>query len=136
MDNKYQVFAEEILNMTKERKIQWKYLDSNIELYEEMNWVNTETKMIHFAQIKENLIPNFIENKSFYAKLNNTYIVLLVRKDLPPSLYIVPYTYKNAIRMSSDDFGEIITRLLNYVISQFPTADEFIDDVVSKISKE
>ena len=37
-------------------------------------------------------------------------------------------TYKKVVEFSPDEYGEYITRLLNLVQSQFPSADAFIDD--------
>lgn len=51
-----------------------------------------------------------------------------VSTNQPASLFIVPETYKKVVEFSPDEYGEYITRLLNLVQSQFPSADAFIDD--------
>ena len=86
VDNRYIDFLNKLINETKERKIDWKYLDSNKPLYEGMNWTTTSTD------------------------------------------FIVPGTYKKIVELAPEDYGEYITRLLNLVQSQFPSADAFIDD--------
>lgn len=41
---------------------------------------------------------------------------------------VILETYKKVVEFSPDEYGEYITRLLNLVQSQFPSADAFIDD--------
>ena len=72
--------------------------------------------------------PNFNTEDSFYANKNGTNIVIYVSTNQPASLFIVPETYKKVVEFSPDEYGEYITRLLNLVQSQFPSADAFIDD--------
>ena len=55
-------------------------------------------------------------------------ILSYVSTNQPASLFIVPETYKKVVEFSPDEYGEYITRLLNLVQSQFPSADAFIDD--------
>lgn len=81
-----------------------------------------------FVGEKEKLKPNFNTEDSFYANKNGTNIVIYVSTNQPASLFIVPETYKKVVEFSPDEYGEYITRLLNLVQSQFPSADAFIDD--------
>ena len=127
-DNRYVDFLNKLINETKEKKINWKYLDSNKSLYEGMNWTYTSTEYSLFVGEKEKLKPNFNTEDSFYANKNGTYIVIYVSTNQPASLFIVPETYKKVVEFSPDEYGEYITRLLNLVQSQFPSADAFIDD--------
>ncbi len=130
-DNLYVDFLNKLINETnetKEKKINWKYLDSNKSLYEGMNWTYTSTEYSLFVGEKEKLKPNFNTEDSFYANKNGTNIVIYVSTNQPASLFIVPETYKKVVEFSPDEYGEYITRLLNLVQSQFPSADAFIDD--------
>ena len=126
-NSKFISFLEKLISETKERKLTWKYLDSNEELYQGMNWVRTETKYSNFLRAEEIECINFDDENSFYAKENNTFIVLLSRNNKPASLYIVPYTYKKVLRFPPSEYGEYITRLMNLVQADFPSANEFID---------
>ena len=128
VDNRYIDFLNKLINETKERKIDWKYLDSNKPLYEGMNWTTTSTNFILFVGEKEKVSPNFNTEDSFYANENGTNIVIYVLENQPASLFIVPGTYKKIVELAPEDYGEYITRLLNLVQSQFPSADAFIDD--------
>ena len=70
-----------------------------------------------------------------YMKTETTYRAVQTRKD---AKHIVKNmgrvsdelmeTYKKEVEFSPDEYGEYITRLLNLVQSQFPSADAFIDD--------
>ena len=48
-DNRYVDFLNKLINETKEKKINWKYLDSNKSLYEGMNWTYTSTEYSLFV---------------------------------------------------------------------------------------
>ena len=78
VDNRYIDFLNKLINETKERKIDWKYLDSNKPLYEGMNWTTTSTDFILFVGEKEKVSPNFNTEDSFYANENGTNIVIYV----------------------------------------------------------
>ena len=58
--------------------------------------------------------------------------MLLVRSNQPAVLYVVPNTYKKIVKLSPDEYGELITRLLNLVESQFPNAEDFIEEYIGK----
>ena len=77
-DNRYIDFLNKLINETKEKKINWKYLDSNKSLYEGMNWTYTSTEYSLFVGEKEKLKPNFNTEDSFYANKNGTNIVIYV----------------------------------------------------------
>ena len=73
------------------------------------------------------------EENSFYAKINETYVVLRVRRaNLPADLYVVPYTYKRVVKMAADEYGEYITRLMNLVQNEFPDGKSFIDKLLAE----
>lgn len=125
-------FLNKMIENTKERKITWKYLDENWELYEGMEWTKSTQDFDAFFHAKEKIVPDFDSENSFYAHIGEMYIVLLVRYKQPANFYVVPKTYKKVVRMSSEEYGEHITRLLNLVHSQFPNASDFIDKFVNQ----
>lgn len=130
-NEKYILFLTNIIENTKERRIEWDYLDTNVSLYEGMNWTKTKTEFGVFST-KEKEYPNFDRENSFYTSIGNTYIVLLVHSNQPAILYVVPNTYKKVVKLSPDEYGELITRLLNLVESQFPNAEDFIEEYIGK----
>lgn len=117
-----------IINQTKEGKIAWEYLDKKAEIYQGMRWTTTRTQFDSFLGLKEKECIDFNRENSFYTKISGTYIVLKSYDNNPVDLYIIPYTFKKVIKMSSSNYGEHITRLFNLVNSQFPDAKDFIDD--------
>lgn len=130
-EQRYVDFIEKIIERTKEKKIAWRYLDTNKALYEGMHWTTTKTDFGFLASIKEITLPDFNQEDSFYANIDGTYIVIYVWKDQPASLYVVPETYKKVVWLTPDEYGASITRLLNLVQSQFPSGEGFIDSILS-----
>jgi len=130
-EQRYVDFIENIIERTKEKKIAWQYLDTNKKLYEGMHWTTTKTDFSFLVDFKEVTLPNFNQEDSFYANVGGTYIVIYVWKDQPASLYVVPETYKKVVRLTPDEYGASITRLLNLVQSQFPSGEGFIDSILS-----
>lgn len=130
-EKKYVDFLNKLISQTKDRKIFWKYLDTNVVLYEGMEWTTTSTEFGIFGETKEKTRINFDRENSFYASVNGTYIVIYVWNNQPAKLYVVPETFKKVVKLTPDEYGEYITRLLNLVHSQFPNAETFIDNFLS-----
>ena len=132
-DQRYIEFIEKIIIKTKAISLGWKYLDTKKELYEGMGWTSSKIEYEPFRGNREILSPNFNTEDSFYTNVDNIYIVIYVWRDQPAKLYIVPYTYKKVTALTPDEYGEYITRLLNLVQSQFPNAENFIDNFLSEM---
>lgn len=126
-EKKYIEFLNKLIDDTKERKIDWKYLDKNKTLYEGMNWTKVSSVLGLFSGEKEKTYADFNVEDSFYTIVNETYIVIYVYGTQPATLYVIPGTFKKVVILSPDLYGEFITRLLNLVQSQFPSGDAFID---------
>lgn len=130
-DQRYVDFLNKLIDETKNRKIGWKYLDTNKPLYNGMEWTETTHEFNLFAGSTEKVSINFNKEDSFYANENGTYIVIYVLGNQPAKLYVIPETYKKIVILNPDEYGEYITRLLNLVQSQFPNAEAFIDDYLN-----
>lgn len=130
-DQRYVDFLAKLIKDTKERKIRWRYLDTNKSLYEGMGWTRTTTDFSAFPGNREKVFLDFNKEDSFFANEKGTYIVIYVWGNQPAKLYVVPETYKKVVTLSPDEYGEHITRLLNLVQSQFPNAENFIDSFLS-----
>lgn len=126
-ERKYTLFLEKIIQYTKDSRIKWKYLDSNEKLYMGMNWADIETIPTGLFSTKNIAHPDFDVDASFYAEENGMYIVILVRNNDPATIYVIPDTYKKVVTLQADEYGDLITRLLNLVQEQFPDADRFIN---------
>lgn len=130
INKKYIMFIRRLIDLTKENKIEWKYLDSNTHLCEEMAWCEKKSPI---TTIQDSLSGSFerayyfdVEN-SFYTKIDETYIALVVQDNNPASLMIIPNTYKKVVTLYPSDYGENITRLLNIVQNEFPSGEAFVD---------
>lgn len=121
------VFIEEIIKRTKEHSLSWDYLDKNKDLYKGMDWLKPETNLSTIFSPKESERLDFDSENSFFAKIENMYVVLRVKWSSIADLYVIPYTYKKVVKMPADEYGEHITRLMNLVQSQFPDAEDFIN---------
>lgn len=126
----YLAFIEGLIQKTKAHDIDWRYLDENHSLYEGMHWTNCKTEFSLLGS-KERVYPDFDTEDSFYTRQGDMYIVLYTVYNQPTNLYVVPNTYKKVVRMDAGEYGDLITRLLNLVISQFPNAEDFISKFVS-----
>lgn len=134
-ESKYSSFVEELIKMTKEKRLRWEYLDSNKSLCKNMNWVENENS---FLAIEAALSGKYGHNfrfdidRSFYCTVNETNIVIYVADGNPASIFVIPPTFKRIVELLPDEYGEKTTRLLNLVESQFPSADAFIDEFLEK----
>ena len=131
-NNKYVDFIIRITQQTKDKKLNWRYLDTNKALYEGMGWVNTRPQLALFSPDREVKTPNFNQENSFCTCVDGMFIVLYVWYDEPAKMFVIPDTYKKVVTLLPDEYGEHITKLLNLVQSQFPNAESFIDNYLSK----
>jgi len=132
MADKKILFIEGIIEKTKDNCISWDYLDKNKDLYTGMNWVNKEPELFALWIPKQSHYLDFDSDNSFYAQIKKVYIVLKVMHNGLADLYVVPHTFKNVVRLSAEKYGEYIIRLLNLVQSQFPDANDFIDEFINE----
>lgn len=130
VEQKYIDFLTMLISTTKAQKLDWKYLDSNYNLFSSMNWVKS-TYLNALLGIPKTE-PDFDTEDSFYIEDNGVYIVLLVHTGQPANLYVIPNTFKKIILLTAEEYGEYITRLLNLVQSQFPNGDEYIEKFLQK----
>lgn len=129
LDNRYVAFILKIIDMTRSAELNWHYLDENLTLCRGMKWMHEQNPVIPMFD-KER--PEFDVENSFYAKYNDTSIVLFVWNNEPAKLVIVPSTFKSVLRLEADEYGEHITRLLNLVQSKFPNAEAFVDSIINQ----
>ena len=127
---KYTNFIKKVIQLTKEHKISWEYLDSNKKLYTGMNWTKVEYRLL--SHDKEVIIPDFNIEDSFYARIDDTYLAIYVWNNQPARLYVIPYTFKKITVLTPDEYGEYITRLCNLVQRQFPNSESFIDGFLTQ----
>lgn len=130
-DAKYIRFISEILKRTKEKRLEWRYLDTNQALYEGMGWVNKKIEYGFFTPNKVVVSPDFNDEDSFFARIDNVFVVIYVKQNQPAKLFVVPETYKKVVVLTPNEYGEYITQLLNLVQSQFPDGESFIDGIIN-----
>lgn len=117
-NDRYVNFLSKVLERTKSNRLSWKYLDHNETLCKGMFLTPANSDYDEYG---------FNEEQSFYCELDSTYIVLVVHGKNPANMYVVPNTFRNIVFLSAEEYGDIITRLLNIVRSQFPDGEVFID---------
>lgn len=130
-EKKYYNFLMKLIAETKNGKIEWNYLDKDLELCRQMGWAERLDPFSNALLGGNNPACFFNKDSSFYCNLNRTYIVLFVKENDPVILYIIPYTLKNIGVMNPEKFGQYTTRLLNLVRSQFPSAEAFVDEFLA-----
>lgn len=129
-DRQIIAFIKTLILKTKNNEIKWEYLDSNQSLYENMDWTEWD-------YLSNSSSPNFNTEDSFYTFIDGTYIVLHVPNYSPATLHVIPSTFKKIRKFEPEEYGSHITRLLNIVQAQFPSADQFIKnfsyDVITEV---
>lgn len=129
--NKYKDFIEYLIRQTNANKIRWKYLEDNEDLATRMSWNSNNERG---WEISENY---FSDERSFFCEIDGMNIALITPKDgIGPSLYVIPYTFKNIVKLDFDNYGSLLTRLMNMVMARFPNADRFITDILQREARE
>ena len=131
-NSKYVSFIEEIITQTKDGTLKWRYLDTNDPLCSHMGW--KKSPLLQVGNLLSYSHDDYIFNTedSFFTQIGETYLVLYVCDDNPASMYAVPQTYKKIVVFEPDVYGKYITRLLNLVLSQFPSGEQFIDNYLNE----
>jgi hypothetical protein len=128
----YEHFLTQLIELTKADKIQWNYLDSNKDLYNQLYTFQSGGS----DSLISNLFSkkNFDADNSFYTKIDTNFIVVFTRPKSEDeslierlNLYLVPRTYKSI--QSIDDYEEIV-RLQTIIRSKFPNPEDIINDVM------
>lgn len=130
----YEDFFRKLLEETKDKKLKWHYLDSNQTLYDGMRRTpSSEINPLTYAIASSSLtntkpIKAFDVENSYYASIGaNAFAVLLRPYNSELSaLYVVPNGFKKTIIFTSQNYGDLITRLSNLVEEQFPSAEQAI----------
>lgn len=135
---RYEDFIEKLLTDTKSKKITWYYLDSNEKLCSGMGWSLPSPNPILLAlsgSHPERPNVTFNTDDSFYAKIGSDSFVVLFSpaSERLPELYVVPNGFKRSVKMSSQEYGTLITRLSNLLSSLFPSGDQAISDYLNKM---
>lgn len=142
-DVDYDELIEKILELSKERKIIWEYLDENEILYQhlkvtpkkDIGYTLSNDYVAEIVKSSLNLKTYFDTNASFYARIGENYIVLLrnMKKNEENvlaadriKLMLVPHTFKGIKTIEETDR---IMRLHNYVKAQFPDIEDIINDI-------
>ena len=133
-EEKYNKFIEELINKTKNSTLFWHYLDTETDLYTKMGWCREGNGSLF--SVNKTVSPIFNRENSFYASENDFWIVLLVFNSDPADLLVIPSTYKRVLRLRASEYGELITRLLNLVQSQFPDSEEYVDKVLKESASQ
>lgn len=138
------IIIEKILELSKEKKIIWEYLDEYENLYQHLKVTPKKKRIgdkLSWTDITENVATAlytytfFDANASFYANVGENYIVLIsemikneenVLTADKLKLMLVPRTFKD-VRIIEED--EMMLRLHNYVRTQFPDVEDIIEDI-------
>lgn len=130
VNSRYIAFLRELIQQTKDNHLEWNYLDENKGLCEKMKWAEKNSFLDIFSDDTPFLCFNC--DDSFYVSIDGTTIVILVEKNNPADVYVIPSTFKKIVVLRADEYGQWITRLLNIVQSKFPDGDAFIREFLQK----
>ncbi len=121
-------FISKIIELTKEDKITWNYLDSNKIIYESLDLT---------PGIKGFLKEGFDKNSSFYAKINYNFIVFYKISDAKLSVLdslifkTVPSTFREIRTIELEENKNELIRLHNIIKSKFPNSEDIINDILN-----
>jgi len=131
-NERYIALVEKLIEMSKKNALVWKYLDTESDLCNGMDWKVKPNDMFALLGDLSNTVYFDSEN-SFVCHRDGTYLVLFMKaSSTTPSLYVVPHTYKGVVVLRPGEYGEYNTRLFNIVKSSFPHADTFIEKFLSE----
>ena len=114
-----EILIEELINLTKENKINWKYTDDN--------------KEISAKQRKILLDYDFIFNATdncFYTKINSGYIIVIEGIGEPAKNYliVIPSIDAKDFKIYDSPQSQIV-RLHTLILRQFPNVEDYLTDV-------
>ena len=122
-----ETLVEELIKLTKEMKIQWRYTDNDMEVYKIQKKVFENFDM--FALASDNC---------FYTKIQNGYMLLIEEVGMAQPhknyLIIVPSIDAKDIAIYDSPQSQII-RLHSLILKQFPTVEDYITDVFNTFKK-
>lgn len=134
-----------MIELTKEGKITWDYLDNFENVYEKLlikprSPLQSKNPLETWEQLSN--IPirrEFDSDNSFVACINDNYLVLCVwiddvrnHKVLADRLIleVVPRTFKDVSVYSDDEDGDLV-QLQTLVKSKFPNTEDIINDILN-----
>lgn len=141
-EQRYEKFLRVLTAKTRNNSTKWEYLIDNELLKESLfleekhnsaediiSAVSRHTSTILGTSSLPKQPTYFNEDNSFcFCDANsNTYAVLIKSTDNKISLWIVPSTFRNILKLEEKEYGDLLISLLNAVKKQFPNPDDFID---------
>lgn len=134
---KHLAFTNNLISLTREDKIVWRYLDVDNSLCQSLNLTPHKSGQIFLKEISG--LQEFDRSNSFYAPINKNYIVLytIYASNKEESLLsrlklkLVPGTYRSIEEVEAPN--EIV-RLQTLIKSKFPSADDIINDIENLIN--
>ena len=134
-----------MIELTKEGKITWDYLDNFENVYEKLlikprSPLQSKNPLETLEQLSN--IPicrEFDSDNSFVACINDNYLVLCVGIDDVRNhkvladrliLEVVPRTFKDVSVYSDDEDGDLV-QLQTLVKSKFPNTEDIINDILN-----
>lgn len=127
----YVRFLDKLIHKTKYDEIEWEYLDSNEYLCKKMKWYASASRELIPKVIFDTEVTYYNPEDSFCAEIDETTIVIFAQQEELVSFYVIPPTFRKILRLSADEYGDYITRLLNVVQSKFPSSDQFVIDFLT-----
>lgn len=137
--------VKKLVELTKQKKIEWHYLDSCKDVYQQLSLepksplVNRNALTIFSEFSTYNIKEPFDADNSFITFIHDNYVVIYARlndKNEPTvlsdrlKLLLVPKTFKDVYESVDDTDGNLV-RLHTLVKSVFPNSQDIANDILS-----
>ncbi|MDU6307307.1 MAG: hypothetical protein E6579_11655 [Clostridium sp.] len=136
-DKKYVDFLDKLINLTANEKLDWEYLDSNLELASKCGLGIRDGGIIRFTLPPVSGVAKIAFNTedSYFLEIDTNYIILyrdLESVTLIDSLHlrIVPSTFKGILNLS-EEYDDKVLLLRNTIVATLPNADAVMEDILS-----
>lgn len=134
---------DKLIELTKNGTLPWEYLDSEQNICSNLNYVGVSPMHNRSAMEKLATVASskkvFDADNSFITSINDNHIIIYCNlnddndeKTLDERLIfmLVPRTYKDVFMYASDGNDGTLLRLHSLVKSNFPSAQDIVDDIL------
>lgn len=126
-NEKYANFIKDLTKKSKLKIVDWEYYEDD---YEDIAAIYRNPSSQYYSR---GYNPD--ETYMYFDDVTGTVIIFFTPLDIfmgSHSVIIIPSSGKNIAELEEEDYGSEISILKSVIMSQFPNADDFIDDFINR----